>query len=227
MFQISTEETFDDAQIIFEEGSHGDWVYVIESGRVEISKQVEGEKVVLGVLKPGEIFGEINYFTKTPRTATARAVGKTVVGLYDRSFLDEEFNKLSGSFRIMLTQLAIRLVKTTEIAALALRRRKDPRIQKVLSLSFRNRDDLVKALSENVSGEGMFIKTSLPLGKGERFFLKLQLPGAFEPLRIGCEVMWIRTTTTDQERDPVGMGIRFIQINHEDHRLLMDVIGKS
>jgi uncharacterized protein (TIGR02266 family) len=227
MFQISAEETFEDGQIIFEEGSHGDWVYVIQSGRVEIAKRVEGDKVVLGVLKPGEIFGEINFFTKTPRAATARAVGRTVVGLYDRSFLDEEFNKLSGSFRIMLTQLAIQLVKTTEIAALALRRRKDPRIQKVLSLSFKNQGDLVKALSENVSGEGMFVKTSLPLGVGERFSLNLQPPGTTEVLRIGCEVVWIRTTTPDPEQNPIGMGIKFIRINPEDRQMLIDIVDKK
>ena len=40
MFKISSYETFQDGQTIFEEGSHGDWIYVVEEGEVEISKPV-------------------------------------------------------------------------------------------------------------------------------------------------------------------------------------------
>ena len=38
MFQIASYETFQDGQIIFEDGSNGDWIYVVEEGEVEISK---------------------------------------------------------------------------------------------------------------------------------------------------------------------------------------------
>ena len=37
---IAIDETYHDGQIIFEEGSSGDWVYIIQSGSVEISKMV-------------------------------------------------------------------------------------------------------------------------------------------------------------------------------------------
>ena len=53
MFQTAIEEKYTDGQIIFKEGSSGDWIYVIESGAVEISKKIGGEKVVMVVLKPG------------------------------------------------------------------------------------------------------------------------------------------------------------------------------
>jgi len=39
MFQTAIEEKYTDGQIIFKEGSSGDWIYVIESGAVEISKK--------------------------------------------------------------------------------------------------------------------------------------------------------------------------------------------
>ena len=32
MFKIVSYETFQDGQIIFEEGSNGDWIYVVEEG---------------------------------------------------------------------------------------------------------------------------------------------------------------------------------------------------
>jgi CRP/FNR family transcriptional regulator, cyclic AMP receptor protein len=114
MYQIATEETFQDGQIIFDEGSSGDWVYVIDSGAVELSKKVEGKKIVIEILQPGDIFGELAFIAHVPRTATARAVGLTTVGVIDRTFLDQEYNKLSQYFQVILRTLALRLKRTTE-----------------------------------------------------------------------------------------------------------------
>lgn len=127
MFQTAIEEKYTDGQIIFKEGSSGDWIYVIESGAVEISKKIGREKVVMVVLKPGEIIGELGFITKTPRTATAKAVGNTTVGIIDPIFFEQEFNKLSPGFQAVLTSLATRLKKTTESVCLI---RKTSREQK-------------------------------------------------------------------------------------------------
>jgi CRP-like cAMP-binding protein len=113
MFQIASYETFQDGQAIFEEGANGDWIYVVEEGEVEISKKIDGRKIVIEVLKTGDIFGEMAYIDKTPRSATATAVGTTEVGIIDREFFDKEFNKLSADFQQMLKTVALRLRKTT------------------------------------------------------------------------------------------------------------------
>ncbi len=114
MLPIATYEDYQDGQIIFEEGSHGDWIYMIESGSVEISRIVGGEKAVIAVLEAGEVFGEIAFLSSVPRTATARAVGETTVGLIDRTFLDAEYNRLSQHFQEILKILSMRLKKTTD-----------------------------------------------------------------------------------------------------------------
>ena len=114
MFQIASYETFQDGQVIFADGSSGDWIYVLDEGEVEISKMVGGRKIVIEVLKPGDIFGEMAYIDKTPRSATATAKGATVVGIVDRVFFDKEFNKLSADFQQMLRTVAFRLRRTTE-----------------------------------------------------------------------------------------------------------------
>jgi CRP-like cAMP-binding protein len=116
MFQIASYENFHDGQIIFEEGSHGDWIYVVDEGAVEISKIIDGEKVIVELLKEGDVFGEMAYIAKIPRTATAMARGETTVGIVDRNFFDQEFNKLSADFQNMLKTVAFRLRKTTEIS---------------------------------------------------------------------------------------------------------------
>jgi CRP-like cAMP-binding protein len=116
MFQIASYETYEDGQVIFEEGSHGDWMYVVDEGEVALCKKVNGQEIVIETLKPGDIFGEMAYIDKTPRSATARARGAAVVGILDRDFFDQEFNKLSKDFRQMLKAVAFRLRKTTESA---------------------------------------------------------------------------------------------------------------
>ncbi len=116
MFQIASYETFQDGQVIFEDGSNGDWIYVLEEGTVEISKIVDGKKLVIEILKSGDIFGEMAYIAKIPRSATATARGTTVVGIVDRNFFDREFNKLSADFQHMIKTVAFRLRKTTERA---------------------------------------------------------------------------------------------------------------
>ena len=49
MFDSATKESFKDGQVIFEEGSSGDWIYVILSGSVEISKTVNNKKFIIEV----------------------------------------------------------------------------------------------------------------------------------------------------------------------------------
>jgi CRP-like cAMP-binding protein len=113
MLQITTYETYQDGHVIFKEGSSGDWMYVVEDGEVEISKEVEGQRLVIEVLKAGNIFGEMAYIDKEPRSATATAKGETVVGIVDRDFFDREFNKLSGEFQKILRTVALRLRRST------------------------------------------------------------------------------------------------------------------
>ncbi len=114
MFQIVKYETYKDQQIIFKEGTFGDWMYVIEEGAVEISRIVDGKKIVITILKAGEIIGEVAYISKEGRSATATAVGKTTIGMIDREFFDREFNGISSDFQVILKSMAQRLRETTD-----------------------------------------------------------------------------------------------------------------
>jgi CRP/FNR family transcriptional regulator, cyclic AMP receptor protein len=125
MFKIASYETFANGQIIFKEGSNGDWIYVVEEGEVEISKKVDGQKIVIEILKEGDIFGEISYIDKTPRSATAAAKGTAVVGVIDRDFFDAEFNKISADFQQVFKTVAFRLRKTTEESVAARGKKSD------------------------------------------------------------------------------------------------------
>jgi CRP-like cAMP-binding protein len=115
MFHIAAYEKYIDGQVIFQEGMHGDWLYVVEDGIVEISRIVNNNKIIIATFKEGEIFGEVAYIAKVERSATATAIGDTTVGVIDREFFDKEFNELSGNFKLILKTLALRLKKTTDV----------------------------------------------------------------------------------------------------------------
>lgn len=115
MFQIASYEKYSDGQVIFKEGTHGDWLYVVEDGTVEISRIVDDKKIVIATFNEGDIFGEVAYIAKVERSASATAVGDTTVGIIDREVFDQEFNKLSGNFQMILKTLALRLKKTTDV----------------------------------------------------------------------------------------------------------------
>jgi putative ABC transport system ATP-binding protein len=67
-------------EVLFRQGDAGDLVYVVESGGVEVYHELfGGGEEPLDVLGPGRYFGELAPLLRLPRSASARAVGETVV----------------------------------------------------------------------------------------------------------------------------------------------------
>jgi CRP-like cAMP-binding protein len=71
-------------QVLFHEGDAGDVAYVIVSGRIEIyNEDAEGAVNRIAVLNAGEMFGEMGPMDGLPRSASARALEKTVLNIID------------------------------------------------------------------------------------------------------------------------------------------------
>jgi len=66
---------YKDNDIVFSEHEPGDELYIIQRGRIKITKIVNNNEVLLAVLKPGDIFGEMAILENKPRNATAIAFG--------------------------------------------------------------------------------------------------------------------------------------------------------
>ena len=96
-------KTFEPGSVIISEYEPGDCFYLIQSGRVQLVKCVNGKKKNLDILMPGEFFGEMAILENTPRSATCVAIDKVEV---------LEFNK--QNFEILITgnpQIAMILIK--------------------------------------------------------------------------------------------------------------------
>jgi uncharacterized protein (TIGR02266 family) len=219
MFTFASEETYQNGQVIIKEGTPGNWVYYIVSGAVEISRAVGGKKFVLDNLEAGEIFGEIGFIGGLKRTATATAIGPTTVGLIDHDTLDAEFNKIPSDFRMILVAMARRFEKlVARVSEFSVR--KEVRVQKTLSLTYKDNQAFMRAFTGNISSSGLFIKTQNPLREGEHFLLKLQLPDIPEPMRISCEVVWSREHPEAGDKMPAGMGVKFAEMSRKDRETL-------
>ncbi len=80
-------QVFDDGERLVREGDSGDSLFVLERGRVQVTKEaatVGTTYVVLARLKAGDFFGEMSLLTGAPRSATISAEGSCEVLVLDR-----------------------------------------------------------------------------------------------------------------------------------------------
>ncbi len=69
-----------DGETLFREGDTDDTLYILASGRLEVTRDVGGgDHVTLHVLKPGDLAGEMAFVDGHPHTATLRALGNAQV----------------------------------------------------------------------------------------------------------------------------------------------------
>lgn len=59
-----------DKEVIIHEGDEGDYYYLIESGRAQVTRMVGGRNMILAELKAGDVFGEEALISNALRNAT-------------------------------------------------------------------------------------------------------------------------------------------------------------
>lgn len=74
-------------ETLVEEGTLGTQMFVVERGRVEVSRRRGDVRVVLATLGPGAIIGELALLESLPRSATVTAVEDTAVFPVDSAAL--------------------------------------------------------------------------------------------------------------------------------------------
>lgn len=98
---------YSDEEVIFREGDKGEGMYVVQAGKVKITKQTTEGEVILSVLGDGDIFGEMALFDRQPRSATATAVGEARVLSVDKKKLFTLVSRdATTTFKIIQTMSA-------------------------------------------------------------------------------------------------------------------------
>jgi len=97
-------EDFAAGSVLFEEGDVGDKMYVVQSGKVAISRMIAGGNQILARLPAGEFFGEMSLLSGRPRSATAIILEPSRLLIID----GETFESMVRS----RSEIAVRLIKT-------------------------------------------------------------------------------------------------------------------
>ena len=93
--------------VIIEEGSLQDNVFVVISGRLEVrAKQEDGSEIVLAQVGPGETLGEISLFVPGPAAATVTAAEFSQLWRIADADLMEFMQENPGAGNVLLRTLA-------------------------------------------------------------------------------------------------------------------------
>lgn len=95
--------TFPKGHVIFREGDAGQEMFVIQAGKIRLTREIRGENQFVADLGAGEFFGEMSILNLKPRSATATVVEDTqVLALGPKTF--EAMIKAN-------TEIAVRMIK--------------------------------------------------------------------------------------------------------------------
>ena len=72
-------------KIIFKEGEIGEKMFIIQRGKVRITKSIAGKSHILAVLEKGDFFGEMAIVNQVKRTATVIAIDRVNLLVFDRN----------------------------------------------------------------------------------------------------------------------------------------------
>ncbi len=102
---ILQRQTYQAGDRIFKEGDEGNLAYVVQSGEVEIYKDIDGVHTVLGKVGQGGIFGEMALIDSQPRMAAARASKGSTIILVTRATFEQKLNKADPFIKGLLNIL--------------------------------------------------------------------------------------------------------------------------
>ena len=85
---------FSSGDYLFKEGDVSDCIYIIFTGRIELTTKTEhNDKIQLPTVLNGTVLGEIAFFDGKPRTASARAIDNIEAMMFTHDSFEDMENK--------------------------------------------------------------------------------------------------------------------------------------
>ena len=108
VFKHVFEQSVKKDNVLFVEGMPGESLYVIISGCVEITKETKNnEKIVLAMMGPGDMVGEMSLIDSEPRSATAVTTEDSVLMVITK----RSFNEILCSNSQIAAKILMSLLK--------------------------------------------------------------------------------------------------------------------
>jgi pSer/pThr/pTyr-binding forkhead associated (FHA) protein len=107
-------------EVVFKEGDAGAEMYVVQTGQIELFRNMNDEKRFVRVFEKGDFFGEMSLLESQPRTATAVALEDSELIVINGATFDQMIKSNIEIAVRMLRKISKRLRETTDQLELAL-----------------------------------------------------------------------------------------------------------
>jgi len=113
---VVDEEAYQDGHELVSQGKHGDWIWVVLEGAVEVIRETPQGPVPIITIGDGTFIGSIQSFlnSSVARNASIKALGKVQVGVLDSRKLSTDFGRISREFKALIFSLDNRLKSITD-----------------------------------------------------------------------------------------------------------------
>ena len=120
---VAPARVYETGDVLCYEGDLGGSCFVLASGKVEVSKQIDGTDQVLAVLRGGQIVGQMALVDRAPRSATVSAASKTIAleltrEVFERILMAHSHLALRFQFQIAVSGIRQLRMATTKLASL-------------------------------------------------------------------------------------------------------------
>jgi type IV pilus assembly protein PilZ len=104
-------------------------------------------------------------------------------------------------------------------------RRKDSRADVEVEVRYRTAQEFVAAYSRNISGGGLFVRTTQPEELNQKLLLRFTLPGVDQRFEVRGIVVW--SNASPRSSFPAGMGIKFLEMTPEDTKCIAEFVQRA
>jgi CRP-like cAMP-binding protein len=176
--------------ILFRDGEEGQSMFVLQSGRVRLVKELRGRVKVLGTVGPGEFFGEMAILNGRPRSATAEVVETCKLLEIDaKTFATMVTSNAELAVRL-IRRLAERLAEANSLAEILLHR--DPRARIILGLvraaEYRGHYAPDGVTVVDLEAEDLSAEVGVPLDDAKNVLARLERLRLIETSELGLRV---------------------------------------
>jgi CRP/FNR family transcriptional regulator, cyclic AMP receptor protein len=123
---------YEPGTVLFREGDPGSEMYVIQSGEIEISREIGQRHQVLAVLPAGEFFGEMALINGRPRSATATVKQRARLLVIDGETFESMLRRKAEISMRLIKALAGRLERANQQVELLLLKHSNHRVVQCL-----------------------------------------------------------------------------------------------
>ena len=169
--------TIKSGDLIFAEGEQGDMMFIIQDGKVRISKIIEKREHVLAVLGKGDFFGEMAIINNVKRTATATAASQVNLLSFNRDGFINMINKNAKIAINIIDKLCRRIQNMNVQSQHILKKNAKGIIELNLFYAFKESSDEEKVLNYKKTLEDIALNLGVAQMQVEKYIKELEAKG--------------------------------------------------